>query len=60
MGTMVHGLGEGEWCTWCRERNAWGKTWILISWMSGNVVIEGDLMGLQEGWGTMGSYKTGE
>ena len=23
-----------------------GKTWILISWMSGNVVIEGDLMGL--------------
>ena len=37
-----------------------GKTWILISWMSGNVVIEGDLMGLQEGWGTMGSYKTGE
>ena len=25
LGTMVHGLGESEWCTWCRERNAWGK-----------------------------------
>ena len=25
LGTMVHGLGEGEWCTRCRERNAWGK-----------------------------------
>ena len=23
-----------------------GKTWILISWMSGSVVIEGDMMGL--------------
>ena len=25
LGTMVHGLGESEWCTWWRERNAWGR-----------------------------------